>query len=178
MKKYLLLASVAGCLLSANAMAASVDPSGHSATLNVQVNIANGTIIGEAGDLEFGTLIYDNFEYETETALATLGIDGEVTSKSEHITIGDSENNAGYINAGAGDMVVTSITCANDGPTTAGCVIASNLGGDSLTLKDVTSDCFGANVSGCSIGGTLYGNGEMDHFGAINAAALKVNIAY
>ncbi|MBP5352886.1 MAG: hypothetical protein J6Y91_03885 [Alphaproteobacteria bacterium] len=92
MRKYLLLASVAGCLMSAgSAMAGTIDTEhgSQSAVLNVKMNLVQSDTIASVQDMDFGTLAISgeetDFSYGDE--LATISTAGVVTSSNEHVII-------------------------------------------------------------------------------------------
>ena len=100
MKKYLLLASVAGCLLNAgNAMA----DTGQSAVVNVSVDIQHGCTIESFDSISFGEVLLDP---DKETTTIHMDSDGDLTS-----------SDALYVNKADGvSRGVISIICGSNVP--------------------------------------------------------------
>lgn len=71
MKKYLLLATVAGCLLGANAMAED------SATVTAKVNIKYGCTLESPNDMDFGEIILS--PENSSDIVFTMAEDGNIT---------------------------------------------------------------------------------------------------
>ena len=86
MKKYLLLASVAGCLLSANAMAATY--SGNTATIIAKASLQKMVNITDAEDMNFGTLVVNSAHKPTSiTKIASIDSSSAVTRENTNYVV-------------------------------------------------------------------------------------------
>ena len=82
MKKYFLLASVAGCLMTANAWAGTIATGGASATINVKANLKPTGTITSVADMDFGDILVtqDTTQDVCTGDIATLGTDGVINA--------------------------------------------------------------------------------------------------
>ena len=152
MRKYLLLATVAGCMFSENAMAGgSISANQQNATVNVRATIRKASQIQNLQDMDFGTLYIAN---DTTGDLVSMSTAGEVTVKNDAVVAATGEPASGYIGFSAYTTVGYTVTCANGtGDPTNGdsCSL-----GNGLVLKNVVVDVhLGYLAETLTFGGTL-----------------------
>ena len=115
MKRYLLLASVAGCLLSAgNAWAGTPATDGQSATIGVSVGMEAVDFISAAPDINFGTLLTDGNGEEED--LVRMSTDGTMTKLGTHLLYVPATGTAGTLTLSSyGRSTGFAIECAWNG---------------------------------------------------------------
>ena len=101
MKKYLLLATVAGCLLTSNAMA-----DGQDITIKAKVNIKRACTIHEVTDIDYGSVTLTS---DGEGSL-TMDKDGAITTSSTDILGFSTSGTAGKFSLECDDAPDFTIT--------------------------------------------------------------------
>ena len=183
MKRYLLLASVAGCLLNAsNAWAASIDDNKHGATINVKAEVSQSAFIYSASDLDFGSYILSG-NWMGFRDVATMDADGTISQTSAiiHPTTGTpGEVKISDPASGGFDYTITCLNSEVDPrESNNGCVstdgnfrISSVTTGDSCSTEGDEypyTSCF-------SIGATLEVGAE--GIESLNEPMLRVTLSY
>ena len=129
MKKYLLLASVAGCLMCAgNAMAGTIADDGQSATINISAKIVGVDLITAVQDMNFGTL-YVPSNIVADDKIADMDEDGVITLDKALRATGTSQ--VGYFEVTRD--IDFDIVCGS---------------GDNITTDDATDGCSLTGLSG------------------------------
>jgi len=106
MKKYLLLASVAGCLLAHNAMAAGSP----SATLNMSAKFITG-FWTDVHNINFGTMVLT--DGATDDDLLATFTNGTLSVESDKVSYHSGEE-AGYASLSSGSAVVTGFAFSSE----------------------------------------------------------------
>ena len=102
MKKYLLLATVAGCLLTSNAMA-----DGQDITIKAKVDIRRACTISEVTDIDYGSVTLKSL---ASVGSLTMAKDGAITTSSTDIIDFTTNGTAGKFSMecdDAGDFTIT-----------------------------------------------------------------------
>ena len=179
MKRYLLLASVAGCLMSTNAMAGSIATDGQSAVVNVKARIVSADTISSVQDIDFGTIaVVGDYWHESDNRpIATISTAGSVTTSDADIIIRSStpsQNGAVTFSSEAHNV---SIVCAGDESldatesTRCGCA-----GGSGLCFGKVTTETDGKTIK---LGATAYTESQaFTVYGDIDRPAFRVTLQY
>lgn len=178
MRRYLLLASVAGCLIANNAMAGTVDPDGQSATIGVGVGMQIVDVISKATDIDFGTLLATT---SRGGDLVRLDNDGNITKLSENLAGAPATGTAGTLTLSS-DIWHTGfgIECAWDGKDISAstdnfCPLAGESASGFYVKKVTISGSEGSYTIGATLGSDD-GTGTSDH--AISPGVIRVVLQY
>jgi hypothetical protein len=149
MKKYLLLASVAGCLMASNVMAGTPSGDGQSATIGVGVTFWGPSSITGATDLNFGTLVSKtaSFELSSNTKLATIANSVVTLNDTTHFLAKTGTPASAVITMDNSSFTSSNldVSCVGE-EYDGGCVIDSH-SGITLTVKDISlTDITGGQV--------------------------------
>lgn len=171
MRKYLLLASVAGCLLSAgNAMAdtSEVAADGKSARMDVYATLKVAPSITDVTDMKFGTIYVKGSVAEGEK-VASLSTAGKITVYNSGLSSSGTPAAGTFTVDSAGPNF--SVTCGKEEDNK--CIVETGPSGMSL-LVDVfpKSGTIAEGGSATALGGDLYfrsfgSNTEDDASGSI-----------
>ena len=173
MRKYLLLATVAGCMVSTCAFAGgSIATNKQSAIINVKANIKIATELRNLQDMDFGTLYVLS---GTTGDLVSLSTAGEVSIINAGVVAKKGTPKVGSINSTSDGLWERQVTCA-DGT-------GAPLSGDScslgngLELKNVVASG-GGYGDPLILAGTLKATSAITQAKNVDAAGLKVEIQY
>ena len=175
MRKYLLLATVAGCMASTCAFAGgSIATNKQSAVINVKANIQIADELKNLQDMNFGTLYVLS---GTTGDLAVLTVEGDIYTENSGVVATKGSPTAGSIDSNSQflmDGVNVVVTCANGtGDPTSG---ASCSLGNGLALKNV--ETFGGYGSAMMFGGTLTATEAVTQAKNIDVPGIKVERRY
>ena len=172
MRKYLLLATVAGCMFSFGAKAGSIATNKQSAIINVYANVQLAAEITSIQDMNFGTI---SVLSGTTGDLVSMSTEGNREAISSGVVGISGDSTPGGMDDNAGGVNYLTITCADGtGDPTASDVCDL---GNGLALKNVVST--GGGGSGYyRFGGTLTATSAITEPKTINAAGIKVSIDY
>jgi len=150
MKKYLLLATVAGCLLGTGNVWAEQHPALDEQSVDIKVKalLYPTCRIGLSNDMDFGSW------YVTKSTFSiTMDTQGNITSSSGVVSAGSSPAAASLSSAGTACAGATlDFTCKGSGTLDDGC----NIGDTGYMLKNPTFD-FGSDDH-FHVAGTLEGS--------------------
>ena len=173
MKKSVLLATIANCLLGANAIAGgSIATDKQSATINVHANIRIADELKSLQDMNFGTL---HIVSGTSGDLVSIDTSGARTVKNDGVVHVSGKPQAAFVTDGTGNIQdkSLSITCANgisNSVTNNTCDL-----GDGLSLKDIKY----LSKSGKHwLGGTLTATKAIKENKRIDATEIKITFIY
>lgn len=176
MKKYLLLASVAGCLMAGNAMAGSFDDS--NATINVKANILTGCVFTNVSDMDFKDIMLQPGDgNEAELVMTAAGV---VSSSSENVISFTEDATAGSftVSCPAGLSATANVGCAEgEGYDEGSGVCSWKIGGKSVSFTPGMSSDEITGTATKTFGGTLK---IVDNIGVvtIDEPIIEVTLSY
>ena len=176
MRKYLLLATVAGCMASTCAFAGgSIATNKQSAVINVKANIQIATEVTSLQDMNFGTLYVLS---GTTGDLAYLGTDGTVETENSGVVATKGSPAAGSISLTS--AYPATVTCADGtGAPLSGdaCSLGNNLVLKNLRLQGIGGCTYGI-CKEYKIGGMLSATEAVTQARNIDAPGIKVELQY
>jgi len=148
MRKYLLLATVATCMMSTNVMAESV-----SKEMNVSATVGHVPVITVTSDLDFGTVYV-----------------GDMSGLSEKIKLANFEGSSGYAEC-VSDTPCVSVSGASSGSfylntrvDVNSISVTNSVGDDNIEVRNIylsctTSSDYEGKTNNCNVKGDLYAKG-------------------
>ena len=179
MRKYLLLASVAGCLMANNAMAGSPSEDGQSIVVGAKAELVTMSTITSATDMDFGVLAIDSSDDSSSVKkIATLSTAGIVTRDDTDYVISTGGTPAvTLVNITGTHHTDIEIECISDGGLGGYCALDN---GSGLWVKDFTVDK--TNPNQYKVGASLYAlpMDTKEFYNAVdyNPTAFRVTLKY
>ena len=180
MRKYLLLASVSGCLISANAMAAT--PSGRTAEINAHAEMIPAIVITGAQDISFGTLVYDNQHApQSMTKIASLDGNSHVSIEDSNFIVQALDLGSGVGTASSGSLKVntdkaiqhTITSCGQGTYSSTGCELSN--GQSIVYIKNIGLN---GNSGDYTFSADLYANGQLTQSSDTYAGTFTISLDY